>query len=142
LRATETLVGKGFVVLPYCTEDPVVCRKLADAGAAAVMPLGSPIGSGRGIANPHLIELLCARSPVPVVLDAGIGTASDAALAMELGCAAVLLNTAVSKSRDPVAMARAMGAAVEAGRLALLAGRIPKRAHAEASSPQLGLVGT
>jgi len=142
LRATETLVGKGFVVLPYCTEDPVVCRKLADAGAAAVMPLGSPIGSGRGIANPHLIELLCARSPVPVVLDAGIGTASDAALAMELGCAAVLLNTAVSKSRDPVAMARAMRAAVEAGRLALLAGRIPKRAHAEASSPQLGLVGT
>ena len=102
MRATETLVAKGFVVLPYCTEDPVTCRKLADAGAAAVMPLGSPIGSGLGISNPHLIELVCTRSPVPVVLDAGIGTASDAALAMELGCSAVLLNTAVSKARDPV----------------------------------------
>src|SRR5499427_1421451 len=99
VRATETLVAKGFVVLPYCTDDPVVCRKLADAGAAAVMPLGSPIGSGLGISNPHLIELICARSAVPVVLDAGIGTASDAALALELGCAAVLLNTAVSKAR-------------------------------------------
>ncbi|TMK19776.1 MAG: thiazole synthase [Alphaproteobacteria bacterium] len=99
VRATETLVAKGFTVLPYCTEDPVVCRKLADAGAAAVMPLGSPIGSGLGISNPHLIELICARSAVPVVLDAGIGTASDAALALEIGCAAVLLNTAVSKAR-------------------------------------------
>ena len=101
VQATETLVGKGFIVLPYCTEDPVVCRKLADAGAAAVMPLGAPIGSGLGICNPHLIALICERSQVPVVLDAGIGTASDAALAMELGCAAVLLNTAVSKARDP-----------------------------------------
>ena len=142
LRATETLVGKGFVVLPYCNDDPVACRKLADAGAAAVMPLGSPIGSGLGITNPHLIELLCGRSPVPVVLDAGIGTASDAALAMELGCAAVLLNTAVSKANDPVGMAAAMRAAVEAGRLARLSGRIPKRTHAEPSSPQFGLVGT
>ena len=106
VRATETLVAKGFTVLPYCTDDPVVCRKLADAGAAAVMPLGAPIGSGLGICNPHLIELICARSPVPVVLDAGIGTASDAALAIELGCAAVLLNTAVSKARDPVMMAQ------------------------------------
>ena len=106
IKATEALVAKGFVVLPYCTEDPVVCRKLADAGAAAVMPLGSPIGSGLGICNPHLIELICARSPVPVVLDAGIGTASDAALAMELGCSAVLLNTAVSKAQDPVLMAQ------------------------------------
>jgi len=114
----------------------------ADAGAAAVMPLGSPIGSGLGICNPHLIELICARSPVPVVLDAGIGTASDAALALELGCAAVLLNTAVSKARDPVMMAKSMRAAVEAGRLARLAGRIPKLAHAEPSSPQFGLVGT
>src|SRR3954452_2372358 len=140
--ATETLVSKGFVVLPYCTEDPVVCRKLADAGAAAVMPLGARIGSGLGICNPHLIELICARSAVPVVLDAGIGTASDAALALELGCAAVLLNTAVSKARDPVAMAKSMRAAVEAGRLARLAGRIPKLAHAEPSSPQFGLVGT
>ena len=142
VRATETLVGKGFIVLPYCTDDPVVCRKLADTGAAAVMPLGAPIGSGLGICNPHLIELICARSPVPVVLDAGIGTASDAALALELGCAAVLLNTAVSKARDPVAMAKGMRAAVEAGRLARLAGRIPKLAHAEPSSPQFGLVGT
>jgi thiazole synthase len=142
VRATQTLVGKGFVVLPYCTDDPVVCRKLADAGAAAVMPLGAPIGSGLGICNPHLIELICTRSAVPVVLDAGIGTASDAALALELGCAAVLLNTAVSKARDPVAMAKSMRAAVEAGRLARLAGRIPKLAHAEPSSPQFGLVGT
>jgi len=142
VRATQTLVAKGFVVLPYCTEDPVVCRKLADAGAAAAMPLGSPIGSGLGISNPHLIEMICSRSPVPVVLDAGIGTASDAALAMELGCAAVLLNTAVSKARDPVMMAQSMRAAVEAGRLARLAGRIPKLAHAEPSSPQFGLVGT
>jgi thiazole synthase len=142
IKATEALVGKGFVVLPYCTEDPVVCRKLADAGAAAVMPLGSLIGSGLGISNPHLIELVCARSPVPVVLDAGIGTASDAALAMELGCSAVLLNTAVSKAQDPVLMAKAMRAGVEGGRAARLAGRIPKIAHAEPSSPQFGLVGT
>jgi thiazole synthase len=142
VRATETLAANGFVVLPYCNEDPVSCRKLADVGAAAVMPLGSPIGSGLGISNPHLIELICARSPVPVVLDAGIGTASDAALAMELGCAAVLVNTAVSKARDPVRMAAAMRAAVEAGHLARHAGRIPKVAHAQASSPQFGLVGT
>src|SRR5499425_2080031 len=141
VRATETLVAKGFTVLPYCTEDPVVCRKLADAGAAAVMPLGSPIGSGLGISNPHLIELLCARSPVPVVLDAGIGTASDAALALELGCAAVLLNTAVSKAHAPVRMAAAMRQAVEAGYAARHAGRIPKRDYAEPSSPQLGLIG-
>lgn len=142
LRATEELVGKGFVVLPYCNDDPVICRKLTDLGAAAVMPLGSPIGSGLGIANPHMIELICSRSSVPVVLDAGIGTASDAALAMELGCGAVLLNTAVSKAQDPVRMAAAMRAAVEAGRLAHLSGRIPKRLDAEPSSPQLGLVGT
>jgi thiazole synthase len=142
VRATETLVGKGFTVLPYCNEDPVVCRKLADAGAAAVMPLGSPIGSGRGIRNPRLIEHICAHSTVPVVLDAGIGTASDAALAMELGCAAVLLNTAVSKAQDPVKMAASMRAAVEGGRLSLLAGRIPELVRAEPSSPQLGLVVT
>src|SRR6201988_2729817 len=142
VRATETLVAKGFIVLPYCTEDPVTCRKLADAGAAAVMPLGSPIGSGLGISNPHLIELICARSPVPGVLDAGMGTASQAPPAVELGCAAVLLNTAVSKARAPVKMAVGMRAAVEPGRLARLAGRIPKLAHAEPSSPQLGLVGT
>ena len=142
LRATETLVAEGFVVLPYCNEDPVTCRKLADAGAVAVMPLGALIGSGLGICNPHLIEMICARSPVPVVLDAGIGTASEAALAMELGCSAVLLNTAVSKARKPVQMAAAMRAGVEAGRLARLAGRMPRRPHAEASSPQFGLVGS
>src|SRR5271163_1536991 len=142
IRATETLVAEGFIVLPYCTEDPVTCRKLADAGAAAVMPLGSPIGSGLGISNPHLIELVCARSPVPVVLDAGIGTASDAAFAMELGCDAVMVDTAIAQSRDPRRMAAAMRAAVEAGRLARLAGRIPKRRFAEPSSPQLGLVGS
>jgi thiazole synthase len=142
VSATETLVSKGFVVLPYCNDDPITCRKLADVGAAAVMPLGSLIGSGLGISNPHLMELICARSPVPVVCDAGIGTASDAALAMELGCSAVLLNTAVSKASDPVKMAAAMRAGIEGGRLARLAGRIPKRAHAEPSSPQFGLVGT
>ncbi|ALJ39147.1 thiazole synthase [Azospirillum brasilense] len=142
LRATEELVADGFTVLPYCNDDPVTCRKLADLGAAAVMPLGAFIGSGLGIRNPHAIETICARSPVPVVLDAGIGTASDAALAMELGCAAVLLNTAVSKARDPVRMAAAMRDAVAAGRAARLAGRMPKRAFAEASSPQLGLIGT
>jgi len=141
-EATKALVAKGFVVLAYCNEDPVTCRKLADAGVAAVMPLGAPIGTGRGIHNPHVIEAICARSTVPVVLDAGLGTASDAALAMELGCAAVLLNTAVSKARDPAKMAAAMRAAVEAGRLARLAGRMQKRDYAEASSPILGRVGT
>jgi thiazole synthase len=142
VRATATLVANGFVVLPYCNEDPVTCRKLADAGASAVMPLGSPIGSGLGIVNPHLIELICARSQVPVVLDAGIGTASDAALAMELGCSAVLLNTAVAKAQDPVRMATAMRLAVTAGYCAGSAGRIPKALTAQPSSPQFGLVGT
>lgn len=142
VRTTEELVNDGFVVLPYCNDDPIVCRRLADAGAAAVMPLGSLIGSGQGIANPRMIELICERSPVPVVLDAGIGTASDAALAMELGCAAVLLNTAVSRAHDPVRMAAAMKSGVEAGRNARLAGRMPKRAYAEPSSPQLGLIAT
>jgi thiazole synthase len=141
LQAAEELVRKGFTVLPYCNEDPVVCRKLADVGCAAVMPLGSPIGSGMGIANPAAIELICRRSPVPVVLDAGIGTASDAALAIELGCDAVMINTAIARSRNPVRMAAAMRAAVEAGRLARLAGRIPKQHFAEPSSPQLGLIG-
>jgi thiazole synthase len=140
--AADELVRKGFIVLPYCNDDPVTCQKLADVGCAAVMPLGSLIGSGRGIANPAAIELICTRSPVPVVLDAGIGTASDAALAMELGCDAVLVNTAISKAHDPIAMAAAMKAGVNGGRLARLAGRIPKRSFAEPSSPQLGLVGT
>ena len=142
VHAADELVRKGFTVLPYCNEDPVACQKLADVGCAAIMPLGSLIGSGRGIANPAAIELICARSPVPVVLDAGIGTASDAAQAMELGCDAVLVNTAIAKSHDPRRMAAAMRGAVEAGRLARLAGRIPERDFAEPSSPQLGLVGT
>jgi len=142
VEATAELVAKGFTVLPYCTDDPLLCRRLADAGAAAVMPLGSPIGSGQGILNPYNIELICSRSLVPVVLDAGIGTASDAALAMELGCAAVLVNTAIAKSHDPPLMACAMRDATEAGRSACRAGRIPRRRHAEPSSPRLGLVGS
>jgi thiazole synthase len=142
VHAADELVRKGFIVLPYCNEDPVACQKLADVGCAAVMPLGSLIGSGMGIANPTAIELICTRSPVPVVLDAGVGTASDAALAMELGCSAVLVNTAIAKSHDPLRMAAAMRAGVEGGRLARLAGRIPKRRFAEPSSPQLGLVGS
>ncbi|MEA1649909.1 thiazole synthase [Nitrospirillum sp. BR 11164] len=141
VTAAAELVDDGFTVLPYCTDDPIVCRRLADVGCAAVMPLGAPIGTGLGILNPYNIEMICARSTVPVILDAGIGTASDAALAMELGCDAVLLNTAVSKSTDPVRMAAAMGHAVAGGRLARLAGRIPKRTRAEASSPELGLIG-
>jgi thiazole synthase len=142
LEATRQLVDSGFVVLPYCTDDPVVCRRLADLGAAAVMPMGSLIGSGMGVANPANLELICRRSPVPVIVDAGIGTASDATIAMELGASAVLLNTAVAKSDDPVTMARSMRHAVEAGRLAYRAGRIPRRGRAEPSSPQLGLVGS
>jgi thiazole synthase len=142
LEATRQLVDAGFVVLPYCTDDPVVCQRLADVGAAAVMPMGSLIGSGMGVANPANLELICRRSNVPVIVDAGIGTASDATIAMELGAAAVLLNTAVAKSDNPVLMARSMRHAVEAGRLAYQAGRIPRRARAEPSSPQLGLVGS
>ena len=140
LRATEELVRDGFIVLPYCNEDPVSCRKLADTGAAAVMPLGSPIGTGLGICNPYAIERICATSAVPVILDAGIGTASDAALAMELGCDAVLLNSAIAHARDPVRMARAMRAGVEAGRHAFLAGRMARRMAADPSSPPAGLI--
>lgn len=142
LDAARQLVTRGFVVLPYCTDDPVMCQRLADLGAVAVMPMGSLIGSGMGVANPANLELICRRSQVPVIVDAGIGTASDATIAMELGAAAVLLNTAVAKSSDPVLMARAMRNAVEAGRLAYRAGRIPRRARAESSSPQWGLVGS
>ncbi len=139
LDAAEQLVDAGFVVLPYTNDDPVLAHRLEQAGCAAVMPLGSPIGSGLGIRNPHNIELIVERAGVPVILDAGLGTASDAALAMELGCDAVLLATAVTRAREPVLMARAMRHAVEAGRLARLAGRIPKRHHARASSPWEGL---
>lgn len=139
--AAEQLVRDGFVVLPYTTDDPIVAQRLVDVGCAAVMPLGSPIGSGMGIRNPHAIELIRELVDVPVILDAGIGTASDAALAMELGCDAVLLATAVTRAEHPVAMAHAMRHAVEAGRLARGAGRIPVRRLALASSPTEGLVG-
>ncbi|MFY9764372.1 MAG: thiazole synthase [Mycobacterium sp.] len=136
VRAAEQLVDDGFVVLPYTNDDPVLAKRLEDTGCAAVMPLGSPIGTGLGIANPHNIEMIVAEAGVPVVLDAGIGTASDAALAMELGCDAVLLATAVTRAADPPAMAAAMAAAVTAGYLARRAGRIPKRFWAQASSPR------
>ncbi len=135
VRAAEQLLDDGFVVLPYTNDDPVLAHRLEDAGCAAVMPLGSPIGTGLGIANPHNIEMIVAAAGVPVILDAGIGTASDAALAMELGCDAVLLATAVTRAADPPTMAAAMSAAVTAGHLARHAGRIPKRFWAQASSP-------
>jgi thiazole synthase len=139
LRAAEQLVEEGFVVLPYTTDDPVLARRLVDVGCAAVMPLGSPIGSGMGIRNPYNIALLREAVRVPVVLDAGIGTASDAALAMELGCDAVMAASAIARAEDPVRMAAAMRAAVQAGRLARRAGRIPRRLHARASTPDAGL---
>ena len=139
LRAAEELVDEGFVVLPYTTDDPVLARRLADVGCAAVMPLGSPIGSGMGIRNPYNIALIRESVEVPVVLDAGIGTASDAALAMELGCDAVLAASAISRAQDPVRMAGAIRAAVEAGRLARSAGRIPRRLYATASTTNEGL---
>jgi thiazole synthase len=142
LDAAEDLVADGFTVLPYTSDDPVLARRLEQLGCAAVMPLGSPIGTGLGIRNPHNIELIVAGAGVPVVLDAGIGTASDAALAMELGCDAVLLASAVTRAQRPVVMAAAMSAAVTAGRLARLAGRIPRRFHAEASSSAQGLATT
>ena len=139
LRAAEELVDDGFVVLPYTTDDPVLARRLADIGCAAVMPLGSPIGSGMGIRNPYNIALIREAVDVPVVLDAGIGTASDAALAMELGCDAVMAASAIARAQDPVQMACAMRDAVRAGRLARGAGRIPRRLHATASTPEEGL---
>ncbi|WP_405928355.1 thiazole synthase [Streptomyces griseus] len=138
LDAAETLVDDGFVVLPYTNDDPVLARKLEDVGCAAIMPLGSPIGSGLGIRNPHNFELIVERAGVPVILDAGAGTASDAAQAMELGCAAVMLASAVTRAQEPELMAGAMRHAVEAGRLARRAGRIPRRHFAEASSPLAG----
>jgi thiazole synthase len=138
LRAAEELVDDGFTVLPYTTDDPVLARRLQDVGCAAVMPLGSPIGSGMGIRNPYNIALVREAVEVPVVLDAGVGTASDAALAMELGCDAVMAASAIARAQDPVRMARAMRAAVEAGRLAARAGRIPRRRYASASTPEEG----
>lgn len=141
LDATEKLVRRGFTVFAYTSDDPVLALRLEDAGASAVMPLGAPIGTGLGILNPHNIELIASRAGVPVVLDAGIGTASEAALAMELGCDAVLLASAVTRAQDPVAMAHAMRHAVQAGLLARGAGRIARRTHALASSPMAGRIG-
>jgi thiazole synthase len=139
LEAAETLIGDGFVVLPYTNDDPILARRLEDAGCAAVMPLGSPIGSGMGINNPYNLRLIVEAARVPVILDAGVGTASDAALAMESGCDGVLLASAISRAADPVAMARAMRKAVEAGYEAGQAGRIPRRLYAQPSSPEEGL---
>jgi thiazole synthase len=139
LAAAESLVGDGFTVLPYTSDDPVLARRLEDVGCAAVMPLGSPIGSGMGITNPYNISIIVERASVPVVLDAGVGTASDAAFALELGCDAVLCASAISRAHDPVAMARAIKLAVQAGGLAAGAGRIPRRRYAEASTPEAGL---
>jgi thiazole synthase len=141
IEATRILVKEGFVVLPYTNDDPIACRKLEEAGAAAVMPLGAPIGSGLGIQNVNNIRIIREFSRVPVIVDAGVGTASDAALAMELGADGVLMNTAIAGAREPVAMADAMKHAVIAGRLAHLAGRIPRKMYATASSPVEGLVG-
>jgi thiazole synthase len=141
IEATRILVKDGFIVLPYTSDDPIACRKLEDAGAAAVMPLGAPIGSGLGIQNVNNILIIRERARVPVIVDAGVGTASDAALAMELGADGVLMNTAIAGAQEPVVMAEAMKHAVAAGRLAWLAGRIPRKMYASASSPLHGMVG-
>ncbi len=141
LVATRQLVKEGFIVLPYTNDDPVTCRKLEEAGASAVMPLGAPIGSGLGIQNPNNIRIIREAAGVPVIVDAGVGTASDATIAMELGADGVLMNTGIAGAQDPVAMAEAMKLAVRAGRLAYLAGRIPSKMYASASSPVEGVIG-
>jgi thiazole synthase len=140
VTAAKILVSEGFTVLPYCIDDPIVCRKLQDVGCAAVMPLAAPIGSGLGIRNPYNLRIILENSKVPVIVDAGVGTASDAAIAMELGCHGVLMNTAIASAERPVLMAEAMREAVSAGRKAFLAGRMPKRLHANASSPETGVI--
>jgi thiazole synthase len=139
LEATKTLARDGFVVMPYTNDDPVIAKRLEEAGAAVVMPLGAPIGSGLGIRNPYNIKIILQTVSVPVIVDAGVGTASDAAIAMELGCDGVLMNTAIAAARNPVEMARAMKLAVEAGRLAFKAGRMSKKLYATASSPLEGV---
>ena len=139
VAAAEALVDEGFVVLPYTTDDPILARRLEDVGCAAVMPLGSPIGSGMGICNPYNLSIIVERATVPVILDAGVGIASDAALALELGCDAVLCASAISRAQDPIAMAEAIKLAVRAGALAAGAGRIPRRRYARASTPELGM---
>jgi len=140
IKATEILAKEGFIVFPYTNDDPVTAKRLEDAGAAAVMPLGAPIGSGLGIRNPYNIKIILETVKVPVIVDAGVGTASDAAIAMELGCDAVLINTGIAQAKDPIKMATAMKHAVIAGRLAYLAGRIPKKLYATASSPLEGML--
>ena len=140
IEAARILVKEGFRVLPYITDDPVACRKLAESGCAAVMPLAAPIGSGLGIRNPYNLRIIMEQAKVPVIVDAGVGTASDAAEAMEMGCDGVLMNTAIAGAKDPIAMARAMKLGVEAGRLAWLAGRIERKLYATASSPLTGLI--
>lgn len=142
IEAAKILVSEGFTVLPYINDDPIACRKLEDAGCAAVMPLAAPIGSGLGIRNPYNLEIILQHARVPVIVDAGVGTASDAAVAMEMGCHGVLLNTAIAGAKEPVRMARAMRLGVEAGRQAYLAGRISKRLYATASSPLEGVIGS
>jgi thiazole synthase len=141
IKAAEILVDDGFEVMAYTNDDPLIAARLEEAGCVAIMPLGAPIGSGLGVQNPFNIQMIIEQSSVPVILDAGIGTASDAAMAMELGCDGVLLNTAIAEAKHPVMMARAMKMAVESGRLARLAGRMPRRTHAAASSPEGGLIG-
>ena len=140
LEAAKVLVREGFVVLPYCMDDPILCRKLEDVGCAAVMPLAAPIGSGLGIRNPHNLRIIIENAKVPVIVDAGVGTASDAAVALELGCDGVLINSAIAHAKEPVLMAEAMREAVAAGRKAYLAGRMPMRPYASASSPVAGLI--
>ncbi len=140
LEAAKQLVKEGFTVLPYCIDDPIVCKKLEDVGCAAVMPLAAPIGSGLGIRNPYNLMIILEQAKVPVIVDAGVGTASDAAVAMELGCHGVLMNTAIAQAKRPLLMAEAMKEAVRAGRKAYLAGRMPKRLYANASSPEAGLI--
>jgi thiazole synthase len=142
LQAAKVLVKEGFVVLPYTNDDPVTAKKLEDAGCAAIMPLGAPIGSGLGIRNPYNLRIILEAAKLPVLVDAGVGTASDAAVAMELGAVAVLMNTAIAEAKDPVLMAEAMRDAVAAGRKAFLAGRIPMKLHASASSPMTGVIGS
>ncbi len=141
LEAAKVLVKEGFVVLPYCLDDPIVCKKLEDLGCAAVMPLAAPIGSGLGIRNPYNLRIILEQAKIPVIVDAGVGQASDAAIAMELGCTALLMNTAIASAKDPVTMAKAMKLAVEAGRFSYEAGRIPKKLYASASSPLEGVIG-
>jgi thiazole synthase len=140
LEAAKILLAEGFTVLPYCSDDPVICKQLQEIGCHAVMPLAAPIGSGLGIRNPYNLRIIIEQAKVPVIVDAGVGTASDAAVAMELGCDGVLMNTAIAAAEDPIAMAEAMRLAVQAGRLAFRAGRMPRRLYANASSPMTGLI--